>query len=71
MEDFVLVLSTWLIASFSLSKGTEYACVQGWGMFDGPTDDEAIDVMKEWHINVVRIPLNEACWLGINGVNFA
>jgi hypothetical protein len=25
--------------------------------------------MSTWHINIVRIPLNEDCWLGINGVN--
>ena len=25
--------------------------------------------MKSWHINVVRVPLNESCWLGINGVD--
>ena len=25
--------------------------------------------MLEWKINVVRLPLNEECWLGINGVN--
>ena len=24
--------------------------------------------MTAWHINSVRIPLNEDCWLGINGV---
>jgi len=24
--------------------------------------------MKRWHINVVRVPMNEDCWLGINGV---
>jgi hypothetical protein len=24
--------------------------------------------MAAWHINAVRIPLNEDCWLGINGV---
>jgi hypothetical protein len=24
--------------------------------------------MKSWHINAVRVPLNEDCWLGINGV---
>lgn len=24
--------------------------------------------MLDWNINVVRIPLNEHCWLGINGV---
>ena len=25
--------------------------------------------MKMWKINVVRIPLNEDCWLGLNGAN--
>jgi hypothetical protein len=25
--------------------------------------------MATWHINAVRIPLNETCWLGINGVD--
>ena len=25
--------------------------------------------MAAWHANVVRIPLNEDCWLGINGIN--
>ena len=24
--------------------------------------------MKTWSINAVRVPLNEDCWLGINGV---
>jgi Cellulase (glycosyl hydrolase family 5)/Cellulose binding domain/Abnormal spindle-like microcephaly-assoc'd, ASPM-SPD-2-Hydin len=27
--------------------------------------------MKTWDINTVRVPLNEDCWLGINGVNAA
>lgn len=41
----------------------------GYGIFDGPTDDNSINVMKtQWNANVVRIPLNEDCWLGINGV---
>ncbi len=52
-------------------SGTEYACVQGWGIFEGPTDDTAIGAMAAWNINVVRVPLNEDCWLGINGVNAA
>jgi hypothetical protein len=50
-------------------SGTEYACVQGWGFFDGPSDQTSIDAMKTWHINAVRVPLNEDCWLGINGVS--
>jgi hypothetical protein len=49
--------------------GSEYACVQGWGMFDGPTDDASIAAMTTWNVQIVRIPLNEDCWLGINGVN--
>jgi hypothetical protein len=49
-------------------SGAEYACIQGYGFFDGPTDRRSIRVMKSWHINAVRVPLNEDCWLGINGV---
>jgi endoglucanase len=50
-------------------SGSEYACAQGWGLFDGPTDDASIQAMTAWGINAVRVPLNEDCWLGINGVN--
>ncbi len=49
-------------------SGTEYACVQGLGIFDGPHDASSISAMARWRINVVRIPLNEDCWLNINGV---
>lgn len=49
-------------------SGSEFACVVGAGMFDGPTDQNSINVMKSWKINIVRLPLNEDCWLGINGV---
>ncbi|HET9719578.1 MAG TPA: cellulase family glycosylhydrolase, partial [Solirubrobacteraceae bacterium] len=52
-------------------SGSEYACVQGWGFFDGPTDSASIAAMKSWGINAVRVPLNEDCWLGINGVSSA
>lgn len=45
-------------------SGSEYACVQGRGIFDGPVDDASISVMAAWGINAVRIPLNEDCWLG-------
>ena len=48
--------------------GTEYACIQGWGIFDGPSDARSVEAMASWRINSVRIPLNEDCWLGINGV---
>jgi hypothetical protein len=48
--------------------GTEYACVQGWGIFPpGPTvtahDNEAVlDAMVAWNVNAVRVPMNEDCW---------
>ena len=50
-------------------SGSEFACVQGNGVFDGQTDDNAIAAMAAWHINVVRVPLNEDCWLDINGAS--
>lgn len=45
-------------------SGSEYACVQGWGFFDGPVNQAAVTAMKTWDINAVRVPLNEACWNG-------
>jgi hypothetical protein len=49
--------------------GTEYMCATATvkSVFDGPTDDATIDAMLTWHINTVRLPLNESCWLGIAG----
>jgi hypothetical protein len=53
-------------------SGAEYGCTEGWGIWDGPTDsDSAIRAMAGWHVNAVRIPLNEDCWLGVNGVKAA
>jgi hypothetical protein len=49
-------------------SGAEYACVQRLGIFAGPTDAQAIAAMTSWRIDAVRLPLNEDCWLGINGV---
>jgi endoglucanase len=46
----------------------EYACAQGWALSEGPTDDASIAAMKAWKVNTVRIPLNEACWLGLANV---
>ena len=44
-------------------SGAEYACVQGWGFFDGPVDEASIQAIKSWtHVTAVRVPLNEACW---------
>lgn len=55
------------IDGFSHS-GSEYACAQGWGIFDGELTNSVITTMTSWHPQMVRIPLNEDCWLGINGV---
>ena len=50
-------------------SGSEYACEAngGWGVFDGPSDVASVAAMAAWHMNAVRVPLNEDCWLGING----
>jgi hypothetical protein len=51
----------------SRSSG-EYACVQGKAPWDGgPVNQASVDAMKAWNIHAVRIPLNEECWLGLNG----
>jgi hypothetical protein len=52
-------------------SGAEYACVHGHGIFDGPADDASVQAITSWHTNAVRVPLNEDCWLGINGVSRA
>ena len=48
-------------------SGTEYGCVQWGGIFDGPSDDASVAAIAAWHTNAVRVPMNEDCWLGING----
>jgi endoglucanase len=56
-------------------SGTEYACVQGFGMTDGPgstaTNPTEFGPMQSWGINSVLIGLNEDCWLGINGAGIS
>ena len=47
---------------------TAYSCVQGKGIFVSPVNQTSVNTMKTWNINAVRIPLNEDCWLNINGV---
>jgi endoglucanase len=47
-------------------SGTEYACIQGWGIFDGPNDAASVQAIASWHTNAVRVPMNEDCWLNIN-----
>ena len=48
-------------------SGAEYACVEGHPPLAGPAGRRAIAAMTAWRINAVRVPLNEQCWLGING----
>jgi len=52
-------------------SGMEFLCIQGNGLYDGPMDQTSINAMKTWDINIVRVPLNEDCWLNINGVKAA
>ncbi|MEU0006812.1 cellulose binding domain-containing protein [Streptomyces sp. NPDC006314] len=49
-------------------SGGEFMCVQGYGIWDGPVDDEAIRAIAGWKANAVRIPLNEECWLGLSHI---
>jgi len=48
-------------------SGTEYACIQGWDVFDGPNDAASVQAIAAWRTNAVRVPMNEDCWLNING----
>jgi endoglucanase len=50
-------------------SGSEYTCVHGHGVFEGAMDSTFVAGLKSWkNLNAVRLPLNEDCWLGINGV---
>lgn len=37
-------------------SGTEYACVENTGIFDGPSNAAFVRAMASWHINAVRPP---------------
>jgi hypothetical protein len=58
---------TYRLLGVNRSSG-EFACIQGNGMWDGPADQASITAMKTWNVHVVRIPLNEECWLGTSNV---
>lgn len=49
------------------ATGTEDACIQDRGFSWGPFDAAEAASIAAWHANAVRVPLNEDCWLGING----
>jgi endoglucanase len=46
---------------------SEYACVDGFGYNDGHQDAADAAAVASWKATAVRVPLNEDCWLGING----
>ena len=51
-------------------RGSEYMCsppTMGGTTFDGSTGPSSITALLTWNMNTVRLPLNEHCWLGING----
>jgi endoglucanase len=50
-------------------SGGEFMCVHNAGIWDGPMNQASVTAMKRWHVNAVRIPLNEACWNGQSYVN--
>ncbi len=56
------------LRGFNLA-GTEYACSQGWGIFDGPADENTLELMASWGGNAIRVLANEHCWLERNGVD--
>lgn len=45
----------------------EYACQQGWGDSAAGATADAANAMASWGITAVRIPLNQDCWLGVDG----
>jgi putative cell wall-binding protein len=45
----------------------EYACEQGWGNSASGATSAAANAMVSWGINAVRVPLNQDCWLGVDG----
>ncbi|MGB7587556.1 MAG: cellulase family glycosylhydrolase [Solirubrobacterales bacterium] len=51
----------------------EYACFYGYAYADGPgntpnpLNNADAAAIAAWHATAVRIPLNEDCWLGLNG----
>jgi hypothetical protein len=49
-------------------SGTEYTCVHGPAATPGPVTAASVQAIAQSGINTIRVPLNEDCWLGINGV---
>lgn len=49
------------------ATGTEDACIQNKGFSWYALTNAAAKAIASWHADAVRVPLNEDCWLGING----
>ena len=47
-------------------SGTEWECAKGTAVFAGPSNSASIAAIASWHVDAVRVPLNENCWLNIN-----
>ena len=55
-------------------SGSEFLCLRGAsaGIFEGPDPDALATSILSWgHVNTVRLPLNEDCWLGLHDVSAA
>lgn len=48
--------------------GTESACVHSSRVSFAPISKHEAKKIAKWGANAVRVPLNEDCWLGINGL---
>ncbi len=49
------------------APSTEYACDEGWGYSSQPLTEATALGIASWDADAVRVPLNEDCWLGLNG----
>lgn len=47
--------------------GSEYACRQGWGFFDGPHGRGMIRGLRSWVANTVVVPAQQRLLLGVRG----
>lgn len=55
------------IRLIGINHGAATECTKGINtIFDGPSDQASVVALTKWHINTVRITMNEDCWLGIN-----
>jgi endoglucanase len=43
-------------------------CADGYGFAQGPVTQAGVNAIRSWGVNMIRLQLNEDCWLGINGM---